>query len=66
MGGMGSGTEEEGGQRERGGQQSTEDEKSYVGRGCVRVPGLLLGERRRLGSAPTTFVTEEMGVWSWH
>ena len=50
-------TAEGGGSHERGGQRSTEDEKAYVGRGCVGVPELLRGGGCQFGSAPTTFVT---------
>ena len=41
MGGTGPGREEGGGRHKRGGQRKREDEKSYIGRGCFRVLGVL-------------------------
>ena len=55
---------EVGGRHERGEQRITEDGKAYVGRGRVEVLELLQGGGSRLGSAPTTFITSETGVWS--
>ena len=57
------GTAEGGSRRERGRQQSKEDENAYVGRGCVGVPELLRVGGCRLGLAHTTFVTAETGCY---
>ena len=39
------------------------DKKLYVSGGCVGVPVVLQGGGCRLGSAPTTFVTDVTGDW---
>ena len=40
------------------------DQKSSVGGGCVRIPGVLQGGRYQLGPAPTTSVTAVTRDWS--
>ena len=41
------------------------DKKASIGGGCVGVPGLLRGGGCRLGSAPTTFITDITEDCSW-